>query len=73
MVWKPSDGDTVCQVCGAANIIWFTDDALWNEIMPDDGIVCVTCFAGRVDDAGIRPLAWRVIPDFPRRYKGEAP
>lgn len=64
-------GDGPCQDCGGANIIWFADNVLWNRVMggPDahddpGGIVCVTCFVRRVDDAGLAPRGWRLVPDW---------
>ena len=64
-------GDGPCGDCGAANnIIWFTDDVLWNEIMRPDGetddepFLCVPCFVRRVHEAGLAPTGWRLTPEW---------
>jgi hypothetical protein len=77
----PLRGDGPCQDCGTAdNIVWFTDNPLWNEVVArttpgaqwpthDDpgAIVCIPCFVLRVHLAGINPVAWRLVPDWPWR------
>jgi hypothetical protein len=63
-------GDGPCDDCGTAdNIIWFTDNVLWNEVIRagregPDPFLCVTCFVVRVDAAGLAPTGWRLIPDW---------
>lgn len=58
-------GDGPCQDCGTTdNIIWFTDNVLWNAICPDDGLLCIRCFVAKVEAQGYRPLSWRVIPNW---------
>ncbi len=58
-------GDVPCDDCGTGeNLIWFTDNVLWNEICPNDGVLCILCFARRVEAAGYRPLAWRLLPHW---------
>lgn len=62
------DGDKPCQDCGTTeNIIWFTDDELWNAVCgPPDyevcPILCIHCFVARVEARGYSPLAWRLRP-----------
>src|SRR5690606_12124322 len=35
------------------------DHALWNAVMPDDGILCVHCFVKRAE-AQLGPTVWKV-------------
>lgn len=71
-------GDGPCGDCGTAdNIIWFTDNTLWNEVMrphgevADEPFLCPTCFVARVDAAGLAPTGWRLIPDWHWETKAE--
>lgn len=65
-------GDGPCGDCGTENnIIWFTDNVVWNAVMRPDGepeggdpFLCVTCFVRRTDEAGYRPTGWHLIPDW---------
>ncbi len=66
-------GDGPCSDCGTSdNVVWFTDNVLWNHVMAfpevsfDDpgGILCIPCFVVRVDEAGLFPTGWRLLPDF---------
>jgi len=65
-------GDGPCQDCGTLNnIVWFTENVLWNEVMGDPGtmgdpggIVCISCFIRRVDRTGLAPTGWRLIPEW---------
>ena len=48
------NGDIPCADCGTnKNIIWFTDNVLWNDICrtktTDAGILCVNCFVIRAE------------------------
>lgn len=42
--WSTTDGDQRCQECGSRNPVWgaFNDD--WNAIMPNDGVLCPSCY-----------------------------
>jgi DNA-directed RNA polymerase subunit RPC12/RpoP len=42
--WEPADGDKRCQECGRENPVWWADNGDWNVIMPDDGVLCPTCY-----------------------------
>lgn len=42
--WVASDGDTRCQRCGLRNPVWWADNADWNRLMPNDGVLCPTCY-----------------------------
>lgn len=68
--WRPEDGDTRCQDCGHANLPWFTDNSLWNEVMGGSayegdpgGYLCSRCFAVRADAIFPR-IVWRFIPQW---------
>lgn len=72
-------GDGPCGDCGTVdNLVWFTDNVLWNQVMshpapppPGDpgGIVCIVCFVIRAHAAGLDPVAWRLLPDWPWRTR----
>lgn len=62
-------GDGPCTDCGTTdNIIWFTEDVLWNEVIRQgdyvEPILCIRCFVKRVDGAGLAPTGWRLLPDW---------
>lgn len=64
-------GDGPCDDCGTVdNIIWFTDNVLWNEVIRagrgerSDPFLCIPCFVGHVDAAGLAPTGWRLVPDW---------
>jgi hypothetical protein len=49
--WRPEDGDSRCQKCGAENWPWYVPDDLWNGVVGTEDnprgegtILCVTCF-----------------------------
>jgi hypothetical protein len=56
------DGDGPCMDCGQSNLLgdtyWFADNALWNEVVPEDGILCAPCFTNRCDAQGVG-IGWR--------------
>lgn len=71
-------GDGPCQDCGSLNIVWFTDNVVWNAVMeaekhvfasdrPETGILCPFCFVKRAEDAGLQPTGWRITPEWPWR------
>ena len=70
-------GDGPCGDCGTSdNIVWFTDNVLWNAVMGgpgtmDDpgGIVCIPCFIKRTDTAGLDPTGWRLTAEWPWRQR----
>lgn len=63
-------GDIPCADCGATdNIKWSTDSVFWNRVIRQgdnysEPILCVLCFTNRVALSGVRPIAWRLIPEF---------
>lgn len=66
----PTNGDRNCQDCGADNARWFAPSKLWNLVMggpqaTDDpgGVVCIPCFIGRAEAAGVKTSAWFVATD----------
>jgi hypothetical protein len=45
-------GDGPCADCGGPNVVWYTDDLLWNRVVrdhDDECILCLTCFIGRAE------------------------
>ena len=75
-------GDGPCADCGnPENIVWFTDDALWNQAVRSDlarwddrePILCHRCFIEAVERAGIYPVSWRLIPQYPQRRVDPTP
>ena len=52
--WRPEDGDTRCQVCGRRNPVWWANNDDWNALMPDDGILCPSCYHSRWLEAAER-------------------
>lgn len=58
--------ETFCQRCGRPNLLsWYTDNALWNEIVrarQHPEILCPVCFGELARECGY--LSWRVcLPD----------
>lgn len=45
--WLPEDGDTRCQECGRRNPVWWAADGDWSRLMPNDGVLCPTCYHAR--------------------------
>ncbi len=62
------DGDNPCDDCGTQdNIIWFTDNTLWNRVCRADGrdyILCILCFVKRAEARGCHPVSWQLLPNF---------
>jgi DNA-directed RNA polymerase subunit RPC12/RpoP len=52
--WRPEDGDTRCQACGKRNPVWWANNDDWNALMPDDGILCPSCYHSRWLEAAER-------------------
>lgn len=45
-------GDGPCDDCGGLNVVWFTDDLLWNRVVRDhdtERILCMHCFIARAE------------------------
>ena len=65
--------------CGTLDTpVWFADNVLWNRVVGGEvamsdpgGFLCPTCFIRRSHEAGLRPVSWRLIPEFPRRWIGQ--
>lgn len=78
-------GDSPCSYCGGDVFRWFTDNVYWNPVMRDslvanerndkkgDGFCCVSCFVKRAHAAGMRPSAYRLIPEWPWREATPTP
>lgn len=64
-------GDGPCADCGQDNpFVWWTDNVFWNVVCrtPASGpepTLCPSCFVQRVFAIGLRPVAFRIIPDWP--------
>ena len=66
------EGEGPCDDCrGSTNVIWFTDDLLWNWVIrrfltseQADPFLCIPCFVARVHKIGLEPTGWRVVPEF---------
>lgn len=57
-------GDGPCMKCGTVNnIVWYAPNQYWNATMPNDGVLCVTCYADHVHAQGQHPIAWALIPE----------
>lgn len=55
-------GDGPCDDCGGDNIVWSTDDVLWNRVVRDAGpelILCPVCFVARAE-ARYHVKGWRL-------------
>jgi len=69
-------GDHPCKDCGTdKNIVWFTDDVLWNEVMTEargggtiGAILCVRCFVIRAEKK-LHIKSWRLIPNYTMKKK----
>lgn len=68
--WEPEHGDSRCQDCGAVNVVWFAENALWNQVMggPEaigdpGGVVCVLRFDRRAEQALGRRQIWKLVPE----------
>lgn len=67
---EPEHGDSRCQDCGAVNVVWFAENALWNRVMggpeaTDDpgGVVCVPCFDRRAEQALGQRQTWKLVAE----------
>lgn len=47
--------ELVCEKCGQKHAIWFTDNALWNEVIGREPhhFLCPTCFTDIAEKYGI--------------------
>lgn len=59
--------DGGCEECAGENVVWFTDDVFWNDIVRQvtgrDMVLCVHCFVKRAEKR-YRVTGWRLIPEF---------
>lgn len=55
--------EATCQRCGRENIVWHAPNDVWNNAVPDDGILCPVCFVKAAEHAGITPASWRLTPE----------
>src|SRR3990167_4945758 len=56
--WKPSDGDTKCQVCHQPNPLWTChDNEFFNKVNGSpDGILCPKCFEEKANIIGVQTI-----------------
>lgn len=57
--WEPDDGDRKCQEPARIGSVALAEHAVWNEVMPDDGVLCPTCFLLRADKQ-MGGAVWRI-------------
>lgn len=55
-IWTPGE-DRMCQLCKRHSVLWWTPDAVWNDVMAGVGTaglshVCLTCFTTRAESHG---------------------
>lgn len=58
--------EDACDQCGRPNIVWFTDNPLWNAAIPAEQrhlILCPVCFVRRFERAGAGKVAWELKVD----------
>lgn len=66
--WPDFHPETYCHRCGRPNVrAWYAPGDLWNQVMPDDGIVCPQCFAVQAERVLGDVTGWRLTP----RRRGE--
>jgi hypothetical protein len=68
-------GDGPCDDCGDSVFMWWTDNVVWNAVIREaprygsevhgEGFLCARCFVRRAAEIGLRPTAWRLVPDWP--------
>jgi hypothetical protein len=55
--------ESICSDCGGANVVWFTANTLWNDIvrkpMKPDPMLCPNCFIRRAEESGIQAV-WEI-------------
>lgn len=56
--------EDICQRCAGANVVWFTDNELWNRVIGESGILCPSCFVQMAEAKGIN-TAWKLTPESP--------
>lgn len=63
--------EDVCERCGRNNIVWFTDNELWNNIAGQKGfhVLCPICFVS-IAERYIEVTAWKLVPENLRDRKG---
>lgn len=53
--------ELLCQKCGRDYPVWFTDNELWNLVVPEDlHFLCMDCFAVMAEQHNIIPTAWYI-------------
>ena len=52
-----------CQECGVENVVWFTDNIVWNRVIPGrTAMLCPICFIRRAD--GVIPnTGWKLVSE----------
>lgn len=68
-----------CGNCACEYPVWCAPNALWNAVVraPSDAagieepFLCLTCFAVRAEEQGVRPTAWVVRPERAEDMPGQ--
>lgn len=70
--WVNFHPEKFCHRCGQRNVRpWFTDSALWNEVLPEELIVCPQCFTELYE--ALHPnCVWELRLEAPTRNGSEA-
>ena len=48
------DIESICQECGKDNVVWSAPHDIWNELYPNEGIVCPSCFDKKAQEKGYK-------------------
>lgn len=68
--------ETKCERCRGRNIVWFTENKLWNAVVAFEyRILCPMCFVELAEMKSWDSAAWRLMPEVSeetlRRIFGE--
>lgn len=55
--------ENFCGRCGRANVVWFTPNHIWNQAVPEGGILCPVCFIRAAEAVGFDTVAWSIEPN----------
>jgi hypothetical protein len=49
--------ESICQLCGGVNPVWFTANDLWNKVAGDYHFLCPNCF---IELANLKKRVWKI-------------